>query len=464
MPAPMKDVYYIGGVREGRKQGSCNGPILVEPKTGTDRDKMTQCRGVVLGGGISTVARPVELRVRMEAAKPDKFLTMKIESAINRRFQIVTANGGKEKVAKAQTDTKMELRIPTKYKQNIYRFVNVIRCMPIVETEAQRIDRLKVLEKKLMEPTTAKRASLELEAIGKSGIDTLKVGLTSSNAYVQFQAAQALAYLDESDAAPILGKTALEDHVNRGYALLALCALNDLYAYEELRQLMNAPTAETRYGAFRALSAMRPNDPLVAGELLGKKTFTLCVVPSTGVPMLHVSKTNRAEIVVFGENQTFKYPLTVEAANNIIVRASSPTEIVIARFEPNQPDQKRVVSSRVEEVIRALSDVGATYPDVLEVLQAAIEQKALDASFRIDALPTTDRFNPYDTTFKKEEKLTKNRKKKSADEPRPEEDAQTAPAAVAEYETSAPKDELGFTADAGDSDDGLSPEPVPLPE
>ncbi len=474
MPAPMRDLYYSKGVHEGHTQGSCTGPILVEPKTGTERDRTTQCRGMVLGGGVSTTSRPVELRVRMETNKPDKFLTMKIESSINRRFQIVASDGGKIKAAAAKTDKYLVLNIPPKYKQNIYRFVNVIRCMPIVETEAQRFNRLKTLEKRLLEPTTAKRASLELEAIGKNAIDTLKMGLASDNEFVQFQSAQALAYLDVSEAAPVLGKTALNDRVNRGYALLALCALNDLYAYEELRQLMNAPTAETRYGAFRAITVMRPNDPLVAGEKLGNKTFTLCVVPTTGSPMLHVSKTNRAEIVLFGENQTFKYPMTIEAANNIIVRANSPTEFVVSRFEPNKPDQKRVISGRVEEVIHALSDVGATYPDVLEVLQSAIEQNALDASFRIDAIPTTDRFNPYDTTFKKEESKSKKAKKsasatgsaavaasaESADDSGTDSDSENDSDSLHDYSA----DRSADFDPAALSDEETSSVPVPLPE
>ncbi|MDO4628336.1 MAG: flagellar basal body P-ring protein FlgI [Planctomycetia bacterium] len=403
LEAPMRELLYKDGLHEGSKRGYCSGPVLVEPKTGTDRDKVTQRRGKVLGGGVSTFERFIELRVKSTAVKPDKHMTMKIEHSINTRFKSAMTSTH-EKVAKAKTDKYLVLTIPPVYKENINRFVDVVRCMPILETEAQRLDRMKLLEKKLLDPTTTKRAALELEAIGKIAIDTLKLGLMSEDAYVQFESAQALAYLDVNDGAEILGKTALNDRVHRGHALLALSVMNDLNAYEVLRDLMSAPTAETRYGAFRALRVMRPTDALVAGELLGNRTFTLCVVPSTGKPMLHVTKSNRAEVVLFGENQMFKHPMTIEAANNIIVRTSSPTEVTVSRFEVNRPDQRRVVSCHVEDVIRALSDVGATYPDVLEVLQAAIEQNALDTSFRIDALPKTGRSDPYETRRKDEER------------------------------------------------------------
>lgn len=394
LPAPMKEMLMLDRLREGRKRAVCSGPIIVEPKTGTPRDKMTQCRGIVLGGGVSTISRQIQLLVSRTSARPDKFMTMKIERAINARFKM--GNGGTKKVANAKDDKLIYLSIPPEYRQNIYRFVEVVQSLAILETEAERLDRMNLLEKRLMDPTSAKRAALELEAIGRKGIDTLKLGLTSNELYVQFHAAQALAYLDVSDGAEVLGRVALEDRVNRDQALKALSALDDLNAYDVLRELMSSETAETRYGAFRALYMMRPTDPLVAGELLGKKTFHFCVIPSTGTPMLHVTKRTRAEITVFGEGQRFSHPLVVEAPNNIIVRSNSADEIVVSRFSANQQDQSRTVSSRLEDVIRALSEVGATYPDVLEVIQGAIAQNALSTAFYVDALPESGRMDPIE--------------------------------------------------------------------
>ncbi|MDO4574849.1 MAG: flagellar basal body P-ring protein FlgI [Planctomycetia bacterium] len=394
LEAPMRGIYNINGAnREGKKMGICRGPILVEPRTGTDRDKRTQIRGKVLGGGIATTDSILRLRIVSESTNPDRYQTMKMESAINHRFQIPLPGGGRENVAKAKTDKYLELKVHPKYKDNPVRFVEVVRCIPIYESEAKRLERMATLEKRLMNPTTAKRAAMELEAIGKASIDTLKAGLQSSDVIVRFYAAQSLAFLDESEAAQVLGQVALTEHAYRGYALSALSALNDLYAYEELRKLMNAPTAEARYGAFRALKQMRPDDPLVKGEMLGDDTFNLCVVPCEGKPMLHVTKNKRAEIVLFGVDQQFRAPLVVEGTNNIVVRANGEGNIVISRFIPGRPDQRRTVSMKVDEVIRALSDIGATYPDVIEILQSAISQNALDSAFRIDAIPSMRRQN-----------------------------------------------------------------------
>ena len=48
----------------------------------------------------------------------------------------------------------------------------------------------------------------------------------------------------------------------RAFALAALSAMDDMAAYDALDQLLEVPSAETRYGAFRALWAMNPQDDL----------------------------------------------------------------------------------------------------------------------------------------------------------------------------------------------------------
>ena len=68
----------------------------------------------------------------------------------------------------------------------------------------QLIERLKTLEEQLLDPITSARAALRLEAIGKSGIEALKVGILSTDPEVRFRSAEALAYLDDPSAAPPL--------------------------------------------------------------------------------------------------------------------------------------------------------------------------------------------------------------------------------------------------------------------
>ena len=117
---------------------------------------------------------------------------------------------------------------------------------------------------------------MQLEAIGSEGVDALLKGIQSKDPEVRFYAAEALAYLDHREAAEPLGQIARDQPAFRVFALTALSAMQDFAAYEQLRELLVVPSAETRYGAFRALWTMNEKDPLVKGEMLGGHSTITC--------------------------------------------------------------------------------------------------------------------------------------------------------------------------------------------
>jgi len=51
------------------------------------------------------------------------------------------------------------------------------------------------------------------------------------------------------------------------------------------------------------------------------------------------------------------------------------------------PNRERAVSTDVDDVIRAVVELGGTYPDVVQMLQQAKETGALASRFRVNALP-----------------------------------------------------------------------------
>ena len=94
---------------------------------------------------------------------------------------------------------------------------------------------------------------------------------------MKFYAAEALAYLDDTAAAGVLAEVARNEPAFRVNALAALSAMDDASAYEGLRSLLEVKSAETRYGAFRALWAMNQHDALLHD--IGRS-------PSTGAPRI----------------------------------------------------------------------------------------------------------------------------------------------------------------------------------
>lgn len=386
MPARLTEMAVLGGsVREGHVLAIAQGPLLVDP--GTEKQgQVAACRARVLGGGIAKKSRPLAL-----VLKPDHqsvAVSSQIGQAINRRFHTFV-NGTKQGVANPKDDEHVDLIVHPRYKDNVERYMKVIRSIAMKETPGEQATRLVSLERALLHPFTVDAAALQLEAIGKEAVPVLMKGLESTDAEIRFYAAEALAYLDVKEAAAPLAEAAREVPAFRAYALAALSAMDEFAAGEALRGLLDLPSNETRYGAFRALWAMNPRDALVRGENLGDQ-FSYHVVDSIGPPMIHVTRNYRPEVVLFGQDQCFETPLILEAGRNIMLNGKDD-RVTISRFVANEPDQKRVVSTSVNEVIRALVELGATYPDIVQVLQQAKSKNALSSRLAIDAVPSGGR-------------------------------------------------------------------------
>jgi hypothetical protein len=246
--------------------------------------------------------------------------------------------------------------------------------------------RLRLLERQLLDPLTSASAAIRLEAIGRDALDVLNKGLASDNPEVRFYTAEALAYMDVESAAEPLRIAAENESVWRAHALAALSAMDQPAAREELVKLLSAGSAETRYGAFRALWAMDPNDPVIRGERLGGR-FHLHVIPSDGAPIIHVARTSRPEIVLFGKLLQLRQPLILDAGRYIRINAKEDEPVTVSSFAPGHEDKHLQVSSNVEDVLRAVVDVGGTYPDVVQVLLQAKTSRSLECRLAIDAIP-----------------------------------------------------------------------------
>ena len=383
-------------IRGGNVLALAEGPIMVDPAADDKNNPVLLGRGRILGGGVALKDRPLAL-----VLKPyyqSVLNSSRIETAINRRFHTFH-NGVKVGMAKAKTDEYIELALHPRYKDNVQRYVEVVRATALRETESEMIQRQRLLESQLLDPVTSSRAALQLEAIGRKGVEVLKKGIEAGDPEVRFYSAEALAYLDETDAVPPLAEAAKNQRAFRVFALAALSAMDDYAAYEALRELLDVSSVETRYGAFRSLWAMNSSDPLVRGEALGGQ-FSYHVLNTSGPPLIHVTRSHRPEIVLFGADQRFQGTLAVEAGNQIMVTSSKAGEVAVAKFSVNQPDQKRIVSDKVDEVIRAIVELGGTYPDVVQALQSAKSEGGVPSRFEVDALPRAGR--RYDRVAGKE--------------------------------------------------------------
>jgi flagellar basal body P-ring protein FlgI len=377
----------------GHHYGRVQGPILLST-IGGDPEKAVALkrRGRVLGGGV--ISRERELAIYLRNDFRSIRNAIRIARAVSSRFHDYDKYGLQKPMAEAKNDQKIVLSVHPKYKNNFPRYLQVIRHVAFNENPTARRLRIQRLKSELQTPETSEEAALQLEAIGRDAIPVLRSGVQAPLLECRFHAASALAYLGESDADSIgaLAEAARQERAFRVFALAALSVVEDAEAHLALRDLMNEESMETRYGAFRALWVLDKNDPFIRGEpvqvLEGKTGYMLHELDTRGEPLVHLTMRTRPEIVLFGADQKFNAPLYLTAGKQIMVTAQPGAQSVsVVKFTPDQPDQRREVSLRVSDVIRAVSELDATYPDVVQLLTEAAKQHNFEGRFAHDALP-----------------------------------------------------------------------------
>jgi hypothetical protein len=347
------------------------------------------------------IDRPIGLVVTGE--NHSLMMSTHVSAAINRRFFAID-EGRKLGAAEPKDDDYIELRINPKYRHNLQRYLRVVRAIAIHESPQQRIERLSRLEPLLLEPISSARAAIRLEAIGREAIPVLTKGLASSDPEVRFRSAEAIAYLEEGptlggpigEAVAVLKDTAEKSRAFRWHALAALSVVEHGSANEALSHVLHAPGAELRCGALRAMQTRSPNDPLVRGEMLGDPalnypTVKLVVVSSTQEPLVHFMRYREPQIAVFGHELRLQTPFSLFAGKEIIVKSIAADRVKVSRFTPGEDERSWECSTRLDDVVRSIVQIGGGYADVMQALKEAHQTGALTARIELDALPTADR-------------------------------------------------------------------------
>ncbi len=411
----LRPVLIAGGtVKEDHELAIAEGPVMVGTLAKPGNLKV----GRILGG--ARVKKEVPFTLVIKENRRSVRTSAIIETVVNQRFH--QAEGVNEKgAAIAKSDTYLELKVPRVYHHNHPRYFRVIQLLPMVDSPALRTERLAAWGKDLLDPKKAGVAALKLEGLGPSAIEPLKAGLVSPSPQVRFLAAEALAYLNDPSGAEVLGETTIKQTEFRAYALAALAALDQSAAHMTLRRLMSQPEVQVRYGAFDALKTLDETDPFLGrvrvlddppdaeeDESTGSSSmayasrrrrtraedpFTLYLVDCEGPPLIHVAGTRRCEIVVFGRDQKLLTPLVLGQGAILLNAADGDESLQISKIVPSRfsdADTKITASLELGDVIRRTANLGARYPEIVSILQAASRQKNLPGPLVVDAVPGAD--------------------------------------------------------------------------
>lgn len=384
METRLAEMAVIGNtIRDGHELGIAEGPLLVDPVASGTLDSKSKVRARVPGGGVVLVDR--ELGLVLASEHRSSAMSKRLGDWINRRFHAVI-RGSKRGVATPKTDRFIELEVPPLYRHNLARYMRVVQCVAVIEPAEGRHARMQLLARQLEDPVTAPAAALRLEAIGKDAIPVLRKALEADDIEVRFAAAEALAYLGESIAASHLAEAASSLRSARPAALAALTVLDDANGIDALQGLLTSRSAETRYGAFRALTRLDPGMPLVRGDRLSD-ACSLHVLDVDGPPLVHATRSNRPELVFFGADHRIARGLRAEAGRSIVVVVDGPLATV-SRFAPGEIDRETEVPPDAPSIVRAIIELGGGYPDAVQFLQQASAGRFLRSRLAFDAIPS----------------------------------------------------------------------------
>ncbi len=384
------DYHGPEGMLLGAAKAYAEGPVLVGAGDGDESARVKS--GRIWSGGRVRYDHPLALIMNPNYQLGN--LTALITDRVNETFSAGLRGALDSRLANTGNKYAIDLRVPAQYRLNLERYLRVVRMIPLGEAadmpsskgEDHRSYRQKLADD-LLDPARTVVAALRLEALGSKSIPALREGLKSKHALIRFCSAESLAYLGSPSCGDELARAVVEYPVLRVFALTALASLDEAICHIKLKELVLADLDdEARIGAFRALFALSPNDPLVRGEMLND-SFWLHRVDPKGKPMVHVSTNKRAEVVLFGEAPTLRPPFSFLAGDFAITATAEDSRCTISRFPVGGAPARKQCSLEMEDVLRTIAELGGQYPEVIAMLQQAGTCDALSCRIRVDALP-----------------------------------------------------------------------------
>jgi len=346
--------------------------------------------GTIPGGAISKVDR--DLRIMLLSDKRGIRNAQRVAEAVSARFHKYNKYGEKISCAEAQTDSLVNLQAHAQYRNNIPRYQAVIRSIALKESDVSRRMRMESLARDVMDLERCQSAALQLEAIGEDAVPFLRDALESENFEVRFASAQSLAYLGDPAGVSVLKEAAKNQPAFRVYALVALSVIReDAEAIMALRELMSSGSLETRYGALRALKELDPRDPFL-NPIEFENRFVVHVIDCEGEPMVHVTRRRMTEVTLLGSDQRLRLPAVLNAGDRLrIIGDAGDDSVEVIRYALDAEPERYRVPNRLADILRALGELDASYPNVVQFLVEADSQHNLMGPFGIDRLPQAGR-------------------------------------------------------------------------
>lgn len=394
MQTTLAEGSLLGGkVREGFDYAIAEGQLVTEAQISGSEEPAAALSARVVGGAVLLKERKVGLGIQSEFAHAITMAT--ITPAINKRF---TFFDGREQIGVAvpKQDSYIELRIPNKYLLDPNHFLNVVMSIGFTDTASQKLERIDLCRRQLLEPTTARDAAWQLEAIGKEAIPILAEAILHPSSEVRFYAAHALAYLNDDRAIAPLAELVRSEPAFRAMSLNALTVIEDFAARDALVDMLHAEDIEARYGAVLALRRRDSGDAEVVGQAINE-TGSILEIASNTLPAVAVSLSKTPEIAIFGANPPVRLPAFLYVNPRLMLRSLPGGRVSVSLFAPGQEDKFVEVDSDLRSLLAAISDVGGSYGDWVSFISKCQRDGLVQASVAINPIPDAGRIYRRDS-------------------------------------------------------------------
>jgi len=362
-------------------------------------------RAQIWQGGASRIARPYQLTMRTDdksvsitnsVAKRINFMYQddprakalhadfspeenqilnigNIANQLNDRHDPSGMNG--TEMAKAMGKDFINVRVPIAYRFNHARFLEVSTMTPLNHDDPGLTRYSRRCQKMLQDPRFTMAAAMRLEALGRDiSVPILKTGLDSDHPFVRFASAEALAYLGSTAGVEALTQSAKTHPIFAKYATIALANLGESICKDKLAELFASDDADVRCAAFQALSQLEERDPRLGGQFVNR-SFWLHHLSQAPTNKVYYSTGKRAQVVLFGRNIVLERSTRMIVGDYTVVPHDKQDQFLVKRFTTQREQPRpRVCSNRLDDVLIALADLGATYPDIVTFLRQVNER------------------------------------------------------------------------------------------
>ena len=388
------------------KYVEARGPLFINPAYALETPKPTDGvarsgarSATVMGGGLVTTDRPLQLRLRT----PQWNIARAVEQIINTRFQGVADKNRQDGrgmcVAEAQDEGYLNLYVPVSYKGNWEHFAGVATHLYINLNPSSAALKAQDLAQAAKQPgAMLEDISFALEGLGNVAIPYITPLLSHPSPDVRYAAARAGAYL---------GDTASEDTLitiarttGNPFRLNAIMALGELPNNPEIDRAMAAcidsDESRVRIGAYKILA--ENHDPIVLSRTIND-TFVLDMVDSKGPPLIYATRSGEPRLAVFGSRTSINQPMTFAAFDTqltITTDAERPNQLsVFYRGDDVQEPVKVASRPNVAELAARLGGAGDQklhfgYGDVIGILQSLADRGKVSATFVLQDQPGVD--------------------------------------------------------------------------